>query len=178
MSFQSSAFAQSYFLMANISNLDIISSHPIKDGLCAFRRRFESIRINLGVVESSNTVQAVLSAATGIVAKDLVLDLILALQNEPAARILPSRNGHGALLRDLSSQITLPLLESNNFDIISAIPLVERVINFVSDVEIWNAVFDLVARTSTNDITPPTAFEKAVLDTPLRSSSASQRGIE
>jgi hypothetical protein len=33
-----------------------------------------------------------------------------------------------------------------------------------------------VART--NPITPPTAFEKAVFDTPLRSSSASQRGIK
>ncbi|KAG9245612.1 hypothetical protein BJ878DRAFT_533795 [Calycina marina] len=41
---------------------------------------------------------------------------------------------------------------------------------------IWHAVFELVART--NPITPPTAFENAVFDTPLRSSSASQRGIE
>ncbi|PQE24982.1 serine threonine- kinase Sgk2 protein [Rutstroemia sp. NJR-2017a BVV2] len=113
---------------------------------------------------------------TNIVAKNLVLDLILALQNEPAARILPSRNGYGTLLRDLSGHITL--LDSNNFDIISSIPLVERVINNVPDVEIWNAVFDLVARTSTNDITPPTAFENAIFDTPLRSSSASQRGTE
>jgi hypothetical protein len=37
-------------------------------------------------------------------------------------------------------------------------------------------VFELVARTTTG--TPPTAFEKAIFDTPLRSSSASQRGIE
>jgi hypothetical protein len=37
-------------------------------------------------------------------------------------------------------------------------------------------VFELVART--NPSTPPTAFENAVFDTPLRSSSASQRGIE
>jgi hypothetical protein len=80
--------------MGNTSNLDIISSNPVKDGLCAFRRLFESTRVDLGVVESSNTVQAVLSAATvadsariivavllltNIVAKNLVLDLILAL---------------------------------------------------------------------------------------------------
>jgi hypothetical protein len=43
-------------------------------------------------------------------------------------------------------------------------------------VEIWSAAFDLVARTSLKQATP--AFEKAVFDTPLRSSSASQRGIE
>lgn len=30
----------------------------------------------------------------------------------------------------------------------------------------------------TNPATPPTAFEKAVFDTPLRSSSVSQRGTE
>ena len=45
-------------------------------------------------------------------------------------------------------------------------------------VEIWRAVFDLIALTSPKQLTPPTAFEKAFFDTPLRSSSASQRGIE
>lgn len=37
-------------------------------------------------------------------------------------------------------------------------------------------MFELVAQTT--PVTPPTTFEQAVLDTPLRSSSASQRGIE
>lgn len=37
-------------------------------------------------------------------------------------------------------------------------------------------MFELIAQT--NSPTPPTAFEKTVFDTPLRSSSASQRGIE
>jgi hypothetical protein len=46
----------------------------------------------------------------------------------------------------------------------------------LSDVDIWHTVFELVARTT--PVTHPTAFEKAVFDTPLRSSSASQRGIE
>ncbi len=177
--------------MATVSELDKIRSNPIKDGLGAFRRLFESTRLDLGVAVSSDAVQAVLLTAavagmaqllvaisllTNIVAKNLVLDLILALQNEPAARILPSRNGHGTLLGDLSGHITL--VDSNNFDIISAIPLVERVINNAPDVEIWSAVFKLIAQTRPKAITPPTAFESAVFDTPLRSSSASQRGIE
>jgi hypothetical protein len=70
-------------------------------------------------------VQAVLSAATGIgtaqiivavllltitVAKNLVLDLISALQNEPAARILPSQNGHGTLVISLFSIQTISTL--------------------------------------------------------------------
>ncbi|KAH6704090.1 hypothetical protein BKA61DRAFT_702673 [Leptodontidium sp. MPI-SDFR-AT-0119] len=138
---------------------------PIKDGLSAFRSLFESTRLDLGIVTTPDTVQAVLSAAA-----------VAALQNEPAARSLPSRNGQGSLLGDLSGHITL--VDSNNFDIISAIPLVDLVINNASDVEIWSSAVGLVAGTKLKAITPPTAFEKAVFDTPLRSSSASQRGIE
>jgi hypothetical protein len=55
---------------------------------------------------------------------------------------------------------------------------VELVVNNAPDVEIWRAVLDLIALASPKQLTPPTAFEKAVFDTPLRSSSASQRGIE
>ncbi|KAE8441377.1 hypothetical protein EG329_005004 [Mollisiaceae sp. DMI_Dod_QoI] len=162
--------------MANVSELDKIRSNPIKDGLSAFRSRFESTRLDLGVIVTSDTAQAVLSVAALAVAKNLVLDLILALQNEQAARILPSRNGQGTLLGDLSGHISL--VDSNNFDIISTIPLVDRVINNAPDVDIWSAVFGLVAGTQPRAIAPPTAFKKAVFDTPLRSSSASQRGIE
>lgn len=177
--------------MANTSILEIITRNPIKDGLYNFRQLFETRRVDLGVVESSNTVQAVFSAATAtgmahiivtvllltnIVAKDLVLDLILILSNEPASRILPSQNGHGLLLQDISSRVIL--LASNNFDVASAIPLVERVIKCVPDLEIWNAVFDLVAQTSTKDITPPPTLQRDISDTPLRSSSASQSGTE
>lgn len=111
-----------------------------------------------------------------IVTKNLVLDLILALQSQPAARILPSRNGHGTLLGDLSGYVTL--VDSNNFDIKSTIPLVKLVVNNAPDVETWRAVFDLIALTGPEQLTPPTTFEKAIFDTPLRSSSASQRGIE
>ncbi|PQE24983.1 hypothetical protein CJF31_00011370 [Rutstroemia sp. NJR-2017a BVV2] len=50
--------------MANTSNLDIISSNPVKDGLYALYRLFESIRVDLDIVESSNTMQAILSVAT------------------------------------------------------------------------------------------------------------------
>ncbi|OBT60178.1 hypothetical protein VE03_10902 [Pseudogymnoascus sp. 23342-1-I1] len=45
-----------------------------------------------------------------------------------------------------------------------------------NDVDIWLAVFELVAQIT--PVTPPAAFENSVVDTPFRSSSASQRGIE
>lgn len=117
---------------------------------------------------------------TYIVVKNLVLDLIQALQIEPAARTLPSRIADRTLSGDLA--ILYGRVDSNQLDIASAIPLVEQIVRNEPDVstwndaDIWHAVFELVART--NPATPLTAFEKAVFDTPLRSSSASQRGLE
>jgi hypothetical protein len=73
-----------------------------------------------------------------------VLDLILTPQSQPEARVLPSRNSRGTLLGELSAYITL--VDSNKFDIESAIPLVESVVNKAPDVEIWCAVFELVAK--------------------------------
>jgi hypothetical protein len=59
--------------MATVSEFDKIRSNPIKDGLGAFRRLFESTRLDLGVV-SSDAVQAVFStAAVAGMAQILVL---------------------------------------------------------------------------------------------------------
>ena len=76
-------------------------------------------------------------------------------------------------------------MDANQLDIASAIPLVERIIRNEpdtrtwNDVDIWQTVFELVTRTIPPRLQlPPTAFEKTVFDTPLRSSSASQKGIE
>ena len=102
-----------------------------------------------------------------------MLDL-LALQNLPAARFLRSRNGHKSILWDLfdlGSQA-----DSGDFDVKSVIPLLERVIGGVSDLEIWNTVFTLVAPPKAT--TPPTVFNRVILDTPLKSTSSSQHGKE
>ncbi|OAF59713.1 hypothetical protein VC83_03925 [Pseudogymnoascus destructans] len=166
--------------MATASELDKIRCNPIKERLATFRRRFESTRSGLDVPSSSNVVQTVFSTAATAVAKSLVLDLIQALQIEPAARTLPSRIADRTVSGDLA--ILYGRVDANQLDIASAIPLVEQIVKNEpdeptwNDSDIWHAVLELVART--NPATPPTAFEKAVLDTPLRSSSASQSGIE
>ena len=114
------------------------------------------------------------------VIKSLLLDLILALQTEPAARFLASRIVDRALAGDLT--ILYSRVESSQLSVKLAIPLVRLVlrqdpsVQVWSDVELWNVVFDLVSWIKST--TPPTAFAQAVLDTPFRSSSASQRGIE
>ncbi|CZR65577.1 uncharacterized protein PAC_15477 [Phialocephala subalpina] len=90
---------------------------------------------------------------------------------------LPLQDGRANLLEDLFTLGSSAY--SNDFDIKSAIPLVERVINNAPDAETCRAVFDLVAHAARpKPRTPPTALDKAVFDTPLRSSSASQQGIE
>jgi len=116
---------------------------------------------------------------TYIATKNLVLDLILALANEPAARILPSRIAERTLSPDLD--ILYSRVDADQVNIALSIPIVELVVRNEpgtptwNDADIWRTVFELIAGTP---ITPPTVFEKAVVDTPLRSSSASQRGIE
>ncbi len=69
-----------------------------------------------------------------IATKNLVLDLILALVNKPTARVLPLRNSLGTLLRDLTTYTTL--INLNKFDIKSAIPIVEQVVNNAPNIEI------------------------------------------
>jgi hypothetical protein len=80
--------------------------------------------------------------------KNLVLDLVLALQNLPAARLLPSPNGRGILLGDLSRFISLVV--SNELDIKSVIPLLNKVVDKAPDADIWDVVYGLVTES-----TPP-----------------------
>lgn len=114
-----------------------------------------------------------------------MLDLIQALMIEPAARILPSRIAGRTLSGDLALLYGhLDTNQPNTLVIRLVIPLVDHIIKnkldapIRNDEDIWLAVFDLVAFTNLKQATPPIAFNKAILDTPLRSSSASQRGAE
>lgn len=85
---------------------------------------------------------------TYIGAKNLVLDLVLALQNLPAARLLPSPNGRGSLRSDLLR--LAPLVDSDDFDLISVTALLKEVVSNARDPILWNTVEDLVTQS-----TPP-----------------------
>ncbi|KAH0542464.1 hypothetical protein FGG08_003135 [Glutinoglossum americanum] len=80
--------------------------------------------------------------------KDLVLDLVLALQSLPAARVLSSPDSRGTLLGDLSRLNSA--VDSGDFDVTSATPLLGKVIDKASDADIWSAFYDLVVQS-----TPP-----------------------
>jgi hypothetical protein len=106
-----------------------------------------------------------------------VLDLVLALQNLPAPRLLRSHHGRGSLFGNLSRFNSV--VDSDDFDIKSVAPLLEKIINNAPDAEIWYAVYDLVAESRPPQaITPPTALENTTFETPFRHSSASQSGTE
>ncbi|KAG9239419.1 hypothetical protein BJ875DRAFT_491694 [Amylocarpus encephaloides] len=147
-----------FYMATTSSELDVINSNPIKKDLGTFQRLFELTRADLGVSDSSNAVQVVLSTAA-VVAKNLLLDLILSAKR--TGSILPSR----ITGRTLSSDLTILYSPTTRASTTS------------SEAEFWSSVFDLLV-SWIKTTTPPTAFEKAVFDTPLRSSSASQRGIE
>lgn len=89
-------------------------------------------------------------------AKNLVLDLILALQGLPDARRLPSPNGRGSLLGDLSRFISV--VDSDEFEIRSVAHLLEDVVNNEPDAKIWKTVQDLV----TQSTPPPRALPNFV----------------
>ncbi|KAF7867283.1 hypothetical protein EAF04_005366 [Stromatinia cepivora] len=111
----------------------------------SFHHSFDSARTELGVAVSQDAVQVVFSTAATIVAQNLVLELIIALQNQPNLRTLPSQNGRANLLGDLMTLGSRVI--SKDFDIKSAIPLVELVVNNAPDIEIYNAVSELVEQT-------------------------------
>ncbi|KAI9854406.1 MAG: hypothetical protein M1813_001255 [Trichoglossum hirsutum] len=103
--------------------------------------------------------------------ENLVLELIYALQALPAVRILPSRNGPGVLFDDIV-HFTAKVI-SGKFSTLRTIILFERAISREPSIDIWDAVHDLVAVPET--ITLPTAPNKAVLDTSLKSNWNSQQ---
>ncbi|KAI9770965.1 MAG: hypothetical protein M1840_002669 [Geoglossum simile] len=161
--------------MADLSDSDIIASKPIEEGLGTFCSLFRSMCTGLGISELQDASKKVvhLIEASSVDVKSLILDLIIAVQSLPAARILRSRNGHGSLLQDLSSLVSQ--IDSNDFNVKSVVALLEQVIGGALDSDIWNAVFALVTKPRA---TPPTVFNKSILSTPLKSTSSSQQGGE
>ena len=101
--------------------------------------------------------------------RNLVLNIVLALANKPAARILPSRRSNKTLLHDLG--ILYSRVDAGQVDSTLSILLVEQVIGneldatIWSNADVWHAMFKLVARA--NLTMPVATFAKAAFDTLL-----------
>ncbi|OCL02864.1 hypothetical protein AOQ84DRAFT_368850 [Glonium stellatum] len=82
--------------MANLSRSEIIKTKPIGEGLNDFCDLFNLTCQDLGISSSLDSLHQIDDEGL----KNLVVDLILALQNLPAAPLLPSSASRGNLLRD------------------------------------------------------------------------------
>jgi hypothetical protein len=104
--------------------------------------------------------------------RDLLLDLIHALQGLPASRHLRSNRGGKNLLEDLSKLMTA--VNADNFEIERITPLLKAVLSKESDDTIWNRVYDAVTES-----TPPPRPTSSILQTPwLRSTGSFANSTE
>ncbi|MCJ1345689.1 hypothetical protein MMC31_003898 [Peltigera leucophlebia] len=144
--------------MSSISDSEIIARDPIREGLCSIK---QSISDSL---DGSSRVEDLKLS--------LISKLIIALQELPAASILPSRNGNETLGDDLES--VLSRMASHNFT-----PLLQHVLNGSPDLDIWDQVFILVENNlSPKPTTPPKVSSSVNYSTPFKSNAGSQRGDE
>ncbi|KAH8750913.1 hypothetical protein BGZ57DRAFT_967255 [Hyaloscypha finlandica] len=118
--------------MADVSEqeLEAVKANPSGAGLDAFRDLVNSKYLCLGL-NHKDMKQVVLSGASDTRAQNLVLDLILALQSQQAARVLPSRNVNGPLSGDLASLYSR--ISSTETDIKPTATLLELVVRYASN---------------------------------------------
>jgi hypothetical protein len=104
--------------------------------------------------------------------KNVLLDLIHAMQGLPASRSLPSTRGNRDLFGDLSSLNSA--IYSDNFDTARIRLLLDAVLNNEADEIIWNKVYDAVTES-----TPPPRPASSIQQTPwLRNTSSFANSTE
>ena len=146
--------------MTNLSPDDrnVIKAHPLENSL-------DHLRDALRKAEESNNAQGLQKATLGVLCTLLLSD---------AASRLDSRIGN----RDVATDLLGLRQRMQNGDLNHAKYhlLVRVTIQDVSDLDIWDAVFNLV--TSISRLTPPTSITPSFDGTPITHSSSSQQGDE
>ncbi|KAI9858499.1 MAG: hypothetical protein M1813_006440 [Trichoglossum hirsutum] len=110
--------------------IEIIKSKLIEEGLNDFRDLYNATQTDIS--ELSDAVRHMHISDKGL--KNLVLDLILALQSLLTARLLSSPNRYGTLFGDLSRFNSV--VDSSDFDLRSAISLLNKVVDKALDADI------------------------------------------
>ena len=145
--------------MGSLPRSEIMGSIPIGKGLNAFRDSFNSACKDLAISGSVDALHQIGNEGnahwlvtrlflTFIGLKNLVLDLLLALQNLPATRLLRSSTNHRTLFNDLS-RLNIAV-NSDDFDLERVFPLLNAVRNNEPDEVIWNKV-----QAAVTESTPP-----------------------
>ena len=159
--------------MANLSQNDrnIIAKHPLDKYL-------EHLHDPLRKAEQNNRPDS-LSHDEAVGSHDqepqeAMSQLLSALQGHKAAFDLRSKTGHGDVASELYALFRRVRIGNYNYEHYRA--LSRLVVKQASDVDIWNAVFDLIATVSRT--TPPTSIPPSFDGTPVTISSSSQQGGE
>ncbi|KAL8978915.1 MAG: hypothetical protein Q9177_006274, partial [Variospora cf. flavescens] len=159
--------------MANLSQEDrnIIAEHPLDTSLDQLREPLRKTEqsYKLGSLSSDD-------AADGLdLGSRKVISMLLAtLQGHEVALNLKSKTGSGDVASELSTLFRRVRNGDFNYEYYRA--LSRLVIKQASDVDIWNAVFDLIITVSRT--TPPTDVPVSFDDTPVTISSSSWQGSE
>lgn len=108
-----------------------------------------------------------LTFSFGTELQNLAADLLIALRNLPAARLLPSKKGHSSLQLDILQLLSAVARGGPDIDCI--LPLLRAVLANSPDTEIWERVFDAVT-----ELTPaPRPTASSLQETPLLRNTSS-----
>ncbi|MCJ1425542.1 hypothetical protein MMC29_003442 [Sticta canariensis] len=159
--------------MANLSQNDraIITEHPLNKCLDHLREPLEEVGRNYKL--SSLSYDGVVDRPDSGPQK-AISRLLSALLGHEAAFDLRSKISNSYIDTELSK--LYGLVRSGRYNYEHYRVLLRLVVKQASDVDIWNAVFDLV--TTVSRTTPPTSIPVSFDGTPITSSSASQQGGE
>ncbi|KAM4064203.1 hypothetical protein HRG_007198 [Hirsutella rhossiliensis] len=135
-----------------------VEGSPIRTELAAFRASFNSVCKDRDISCSPDT----LSQLSNTDLRRLSLNLLVALQNLPAARLVPSRTGRGTLESDLLR--LLSAVTSDNFDFARIKELLKKALtDKPQDTLIW----DLVSGAAVESTPPPRPIPSTIHQTPL-----------
>jgi hypothetical protein len=169
----SPGLASSEFEMANISENDraIITEHPLNKSLDLLREPLEEVERNdaLSSLSYDDVLDRVDSDSQKAISR-----LLSALLGQEAAFYLGSKISNNTI--DIELLKLYGLVRSGRYNYQHYRALLQLVVKQASDVDIWNAVFDLIITVSPK--TPPTSIPVSFDGTPVKSSSASQQGRE
>ncbi|THV43834.1 hypothetical protein BGAL_0875g00010 [Botrytis galanthina] len=154
------------------SRSEIIQANPIGGELDKIREGFNQTYATFDTSESLERME-------GEDLQQLVIKVLVRISSLEACLLLPSTTNRKNLQMDVS-ELVVTINTNNSLDLAYNKPLLNAIIANKPDQEIWDQVYNTVNKYALppRKVTPPTAFEKAVLDTPLRSSSASLTGVD
>ena len=151
--------------MANLSpdDREIIDKNPLNSSLDGLQNSLRCAEISY----SDNSLDRTDN-------QKLISRLLSNLQGEEVAFKLRSKTSSRDIASDLSD--LFKRVRSDDFNYSYYRPLIKLVIQKAPDIEIWNAVFDLI--TTLSRVTPPTSIPPTFDSTPITHTSVSQQGSE